>query len=290
MTLNRRRFLTISACFAGAPSIAQAETWTGRAFGAEINITLTGPRDRTSKALQLARGMIVRLERAFSLYDQSSELVHLNSVGQLAPSPEFLALMQIADRVHALTGGLFDPTVQPLWRALHTGCDVEAAQRLVGWSRVRVTSDLITLAPGQALTLNGIAQGFASDRVSDALADLGFHQTLVNIGEHRARGGPWKLALDDPEHGRMGILSLTEGAIATSSPLTTDILPAGHIVHPVQPAHWSTVTVEAETAAEADALSTGLVMAEADLVRRMRSAPGVRRIALIDFAGNLHSV
>ena len=75
--------------------------------------------------------------------------------------------------MHRATGGAFDPSVQPLWQALARGGDVEAARALTGWERVTIGQD-ITLAPGQALTFNGIAQGFATDVVTDLLASRGF--------------------------------------------------------------------------------------------------------------------
>ena len=41
---------------------------------------------------------------------------------------------------------------------------------------------------GAAITLNGIAQGYATDRVVDVLRARGLSTTLVNMGEIRALG------------------------------------------------------------------------------------------------------
>ena len=63
-----------------------------------------------------------RLEAIFTLYRAESELSRLNRDGYLlAPSPEMLAALDLAGRVHVATGGRFDPTVQPLWRAYAAG-------------------------------------------------------------------------------------------------------------------------------------------------------------------------
>lgn len=54
---------------------------------------------------------------------------------------------------------------------------------------VAFDAELIKPAPSQALTFNGIAQGFATDLVADVLRDHCLTNTLVNIGEYRAMGG-----------------------------------------------------------------------------------------------------
>ncbi|MEL7262686.1 MAG: FAD:protein FMN transferase, partial [Pseudomonadota bacterium] len=185
------------------------------------------------------------------------------------------------------TDGLFDPTVQPLWHALSMGQDTRHARNFIGWDRVAVRDRKVTLGSGQALTFNGIAQGYATDAVSDMLRARGFDNTLVNIGEYRGTGGPWRLGVADPTHGLLATRTLTTGAIATSSPLATPLGPDGHIVHPAQAPQWSTVSVEADSAAMADALSTGLTLGDIALARRVRAAKGVQRITLIDPGGDL---
>ncbi|MEL6450287.1 MAG: FAD:protein FMN transferase [Pseudomonadota bacterium] len=287
MTVTRRRFMAIAACFAGTPALAQRHAWIGRAFGAEVSIALNGPRGRAAPALDAARDLIARVERLFSLYDPRSDLVQLNASGTRVVPARFVALMQIADRAHRLTGGLFDPTVQPMWRAISDGGDVQAAAQLVGWDQVHLQDRTVRLAPGQALTFNGIAQGYATDLVSDLLRAHGFDHTLVNIGEYRGQGGPWRLGLSDPQHGLLATRTVSDSAIATSSPLATPLGAHGHIVHAAASPRWSTVSVEADSAALADALSTGLTLADQTLIKAVRTAPGVHRITLVDKTGDL---
>ncbi|MDX5402920.1 MAG: FAD:protein FMN transferase [Rhodobacterales bacterium] len=287
MNMNRRRFLTISAAFAATPALAQSHSWQGRAFGAEVSIRLSGPAGAVQPALHEAREIISQMEQRFSLFQPASELVRLNRQGYLQPSAPFAALFDLADRAHRITEGLFDPSVQPLWQALAVGNDPTGAVALIGWDRLSFDRGTIRLAPGQALTFNGIAQGFATDAVADALADAGFENALVNIGELRATGGDWRLAVEDPQYGMLATRSLDRGAIATSSPLATPLGGGGHILHPTRTPRWSTVSVEADRAAMADALSTGLVLADMDLIRQVRQTAGVRRITLVDHHGDL---
>ncbi|MBS0122833.1 FAD:protein FMN transferase [Thetidibacter halocola] len=286
--MRRRRFLTLAAAFACAPRLAHANTWQGRALGAEVSVTLSGPREATETALAAIPARLEQVERLFSLYRADSALVRLNHRGRLTtPHPLFAALMDLADHAHRLSGGLFDPTVQPLWQALARGEDIDAAQRAIGWARV-TSGGGITLGPGQALTLNGIAQGFATDLVTKDLRRQGFVRALVDIGEQVALGGPYRLGLVDPEYGLVGQRTLTAGAIATSSPGALRLGEATHILSPDgRPPLWSTISIEAPTATLADALSTAAVFMDEPALRALKSRAALHRITAVASNGDL---
>lgn len=273
--LTRRRFLTISAAAAVAPLPARAEAanhvWTGTALGARASIRLDHPDAEGIAARAAAE--IDRLEDVFSLYRPGSELMRLNAGGTLvAPSPDLLACLTLAGAVHAASRGLFDPTIQPLWaahataaaagRALDDGAR-QAALARTGWHRIRVGADAVTLAPGMALTLNGIAQGFVADRVAAMLAEAGLTDILIDTGELHAlgghpAGGAWPVGLVQG-----GEVALRARALATSAPLGTTFDQAGRLGHILDPRtgipaapRWRGVTISAPAAALADALST----------------------------------
>lgn len=294
--MKRRRFLCLAAAFGAAPLSARSGTgvrWSGRAFGADVRLQVDGPAAQADRVLNELPDLLKRIEATFSLYDPASELSELNRTGQLRdPSPWMRQLLDVADRAHRLTGGLFDPTVQPLWQALAAGGDVAGARALVGWSRV-ARDGSVRLGAGQALTLNGIAQGFATDLVLARLRALGARQALADIGETGALGGPFRLGMADPAAGQVGWRSLRDGAVATSSPgalrLDRD---TSHILHPLSvtaPA-WSTVSVAAPGAALADALSTAAVFLPAEALAGLRRRAGLGRILCVAPDGDLRSV
>ncbi len=290
--ISRRRFLAISAASLAAPA-AQAHTWTGRALGANAKITLYGGKASARTALEGVRSLIESAEAAFSLYDPESELSRLNRSGSHLPSPMFCELFTVADEIHRATGGLFDPTVQPLWQAYVAGEDVSAAQKMIGWHRVVAGNHgAIHLADGQALTFNGIAQGYITDLAATYLRTAGFRKVLVNIGEFAGSGEPWRVGIADPMHGFLGYRTLNDGAIATSSPEALMLPGSGHIFHPYGDAPvWSTVSVEASSATLADGLSTALCLARPNDIRRIRARlPGVGRVTLVDVEGSLTSL
>lgn len=288
--MKRRRFLQIMASAVvpvGFGRKVEAASWQGVAFGADCAVDLTGPGAGAALAALPAR--LGQIERLFSLYDPKSDLSRLNAAGELDnPGPEFRAILQLCDQLHRVTGGRFDPTVQPLWHTLAEGGDTMAARAAIGWDRVRVAAG-VRLGAGQAMTLNGIAQGFAADLVRADLAAAGFGHALVNLGEHAALGGPWHLMLVDPQWGEMALRSLTGSAIATSSPAATLVGGQSHIIDPRGGApQWSTVSVEADSAALADGLSTAFCLATEAGIRAMRAGlSGVRQITLVSLNGDL---
>ncbi|MDZ4137240.1 MAG: FAD:protein FMN transferase, partial [Paracoccaceae bacterium] len=273
--MNRRRFLAISAglaAFAAVPARATAlYTWHGTAVGAAASISLAHPDAKAIVARAVAE--ISRLEDIFSLYRATSALSRLNAAGRLdAPPFELLECLAISARVHAATSGLFDPTVQPLWQLYATRHAAGAppdtaaiAQVLprVGWGRVAYDSAAVAMAPGMAITLNGIAQGYIADRVALLLRAEGLSDILINTGELRALGqapggAGWPVQIDGA-----GKIALQDRALASSAPLGTVFDAAGkagHILDPLTglaaPARWRLVSISAPQAALADALST----------------------------------
>jgi len=297
MTLSRRRFLTISAAALSCSRSAQAtplHRWQGIALGARATITLNHPE--AERITETARAEIERLEQVFSLYRSTSALSQLNASGHLdAPPFELLDCLSIAATAHRATDGLFDPTVQPLWDlyahsygAGHAPSEAEIANaRAHGtWSDLRYSATAINLRPGMALTLNGIAQGYIADRIAHLLQAEGLSDILIDTGELRALGGhpdggDWPVILDTPGRPHLG---LRDRALASSAPRGTVFDAegtAGHILDPRTgtPAtpRWHLISVTAQSAAMADALSTAMCLMSAQDIKRAESAiSGVR--------------
>lgn len=284
--IDRRRFLGIAAAFAGAALIGRparaAVVWRGQALGAPTELILNHPDPaQAERLLRQVTRELTRLERIFTLYRDDSELVTLNRTGVLAaPSAEMVAALRLCAQVHAVTGGRFDPTVQPLWRAHAEGRDPAPCLARTGFGRVVIAEDRIALPRGAQVTLNGMAQGFITDRITDLLRAGGAEHTLVDMGEIRAIGGrndrlPWRVALQGG-----GTEPLTDRAIATTEP-SGFRFPDGspHLIDPQTGAarsNWARLAVIAPEAGLADALSTGLALSDAAQIRgALRAVPGV---------------
>jgi len=285
MSLSRRRFLCLTSAACLMAPAAQAFRWQGTALGAQAQIILDHPDARAITERALAE--ISRLENSFSLYREGSEISRLNATGRLdAPSFELLECMSIARRVHLLTEGRFDPTVQPLWQVFAqahiAGQSVDreelaAARQAVGFERVTFDSGSIALAQGQQITLNGIAQGYIADRVAHLMRTSGIRDVLIDTGEIVAMGGPdgapaWPVTIEGEARPRQ----IANRAIATSAPFGMVLDTAGKIGHILDPQNESTgpfirqISLSAKQAAFADALSTGLCLVQnADTLHRV---------------------
>ena len=320
-SISRRRFIGITAAAAGLPLIpfgraqaaADLAVWRGVALGAVAELRLHHP-DRSAAERLVERSVreLRRLERIFSLYREDSTLVELNRRGALAAPPvEFVDLLEACGRYVELTGGRFDPTVQPLWRmyAAHfaaPGADpsgptpdaLAAARDLVGWERVVVGRDRVALGRGMALTLNGVAQGYVTDRVADLLRAEGVEHSMIDLGEARALGAhpdgrPWRIGLADPERpGRIAEeVELVHGALATSAPSGFRFDPAGRFNHLLEPRsgepaeRYLSVSVTAARATTADALSTAFSFMPPDEIGRVLEAIGEGRAHLTTRSG-----
>jgi thiamine biosynthesis lipoprotein len=291
--VTRRLALTV---FAGASTAAvlglsrgQAKMptleWRGLALGGTAHIVIRHRDEAVArKVVGFCVGEIERLERTFSLYRSDSEILHLNREGRLDdPSHDFRLLLGEAQRYGKLSGGAFDVTVQPLWR-LYSGHfaarpetsegpdpkEIERVRTLVDYHGIDLDNGRAMLArQGMEITLNGMAQGYITDRIADMLRDAGMTNVLVDIGEIRALdGGTWKIGVADPRQpGQlMRDLSITGGAVATSAGMGSKFDRAGRFHHLFDPAtghsadRCLSATAIAPTAMEADTLATALAV------------------------------
>lgn len=292
---GRRRFIRIAAAATFAqlavPATAvRAEAgsfsaWRGMAMGNLTRIEICHPdRSRAAQILSIAAAEIARLESIFTLYQADSALAHLNRTGRLADPPlDLVRLLAEAHDLSECTGGAFDVTVQPIWQAYAahffaagadpSGPPEEAIRRavdLVDYRSIEVGPQAIRLVrPGMALTLNGIAPGYMTDRIMEILKNEGLDCALVDIGEIRTAGmrtaiEPWWVGLRDPldERRTAMTLPLMEQAVATSGAYGFRFDEAGRFHHLFDPRtgacphSYASISVVAPTATIADALAT----------------------------------
>lgn len=324
-TVGRRRLLLMAAVLPLAAWRIQqgAEAaplrWQGMALGAPASLMLHhgGDTAGAQAALEATLAELSRLEAMFSLFRADSVLSQLNRAGRIDQAPpEFMALLRTALNMAALSNGVFDPSIQPLWNLYFEHFVVSAntmpppaekvalARTLVDWRGVQLAGTTVTLTrPGMGLTLNGVAQGFITDRCSEVLRAHGFSHMLVDMGEPRAvaakpDGSAWQIGLADPREPSRALhtLSVFDQAVATSGGYGTMLDAAGLYTHLINPHTGRTapalesVTVVATTATQADTLSTALALIpNSDVSTRLallHTQPGCRAIC-IDHAGKV---
>ncbi len=243
--------------------------------------------DQLEAALNAAVKAIRHVERQMSLFDAESSISRLNRTGRLEHADrELLSVLRLSQQIGTKSAGSFDISMQPLWQIwsqateahrLPSSKEVERAQRLVNLRALELTPTSVRLnAPGTALSLNGVAQGYASDRAREVLRNNGIRHALIDSGETTFIGQapnalPWRLKIEDAVanpgkpnqvHTGGGPLLQSDGrAMATSSDTHT-VFSADrrhhHILDPrtgYSPQYWSSVTVLAPSCAMADVLT-----------------------------------
>jgi len=290
--LNRRRFLTISAAACSLPMQAIAATpparWRGIALGAQATLQLAGLTQTQADPIFLAvENELSRLENIFSLYKETSEITRLNTSGRLAaPSHELLEVLSISNMLNTASDGAFDPTVQSLWQAA-----ADNAGTATGWKYQQYNSQRVEFThPDTAkmgLTLNGIAQGYITDKIADLLRQSGLTNVLVDFGEivasgQRSIGQDWRVGIKAPSGQLVKKMTMTDRALATSAP----IIPVGDSAQPnphIFPPNshhqlqQGLVSVSAPTAAIADGLSTACcLLSEHQIQVALDQIPGTR--------------
>lgn len=319
--LSRRRFIRISAASAGllavpfgrAKADASLITWRGTMLGADATIKIHHQDAHVAERLvETACAEARRLERLFSLYLQDSALVELNRTGVLvAPPTELVDLLQASLRYAEMTGGAFDPTVQPLWLlyADHFSrpdadpngppqSAVQAALARVGYGRLHVSRDRIAMPRGSAITLNGIAQGYVTDKIVELLRSQGVAHSLVDMGEARAigprpDGRPWDVGIADPDFaGRTAAtVPIVDRAVSTSGSYGFQFDSAGRFNHLFDPptggcaGRYRSVTTVSANATAADAMSTAFSLMPESQIRSLLAPAGIERVHVVDAQG-----
>ena len=260
-------------------------------FAMDTVMSVTVYGDNGEETVPAVRDEVTRLDKLLSRTDPDSQISQINAHagdGSTVQVAEELAglLTQAQDIATALPGD-FDVTIAPVMDAWgftkeerHVPSDEElaAAMALVDSSKLTVDGSAVRLEQaGMELDLGAIAKGFTAGRAegiirasgaTSALLDLGGNVTVVGP---RPDGGPWRVAVKDPQDtsNYLCVLSLEDVTASTSGGyeryFEEDGVRYHHIIDPKtgHPADTGllSVTVVSANPVLADALSTALFVA-----------------------------
>ena len=267
-------------CGAGELEVAKKSS---NALGTRVSLTvLHHDGQEGADAIDSALSELERVEQLMSIYRNGSQLSELNRHGEVNnPDPLFLAIMRTAMEWSRRSNGAFDITVQPLWElfehARQNGTTpdlavIEEARGKVNWREIEISASGIRFKKiGMAVTLNGIAQGFATDRVRNVLTARGVEHALIDCGELgtvgvNSQGQPWRVGIQHPreQDAFISVARLAGRSLSTSGDYETTFTPdfrLNHLFDPrtgQSPADLASVTIAAPRATHADALSTAV--------------------------------
>lgn len=271
-------FLAILLLLPSCGRTPKKRTATVFAMNTVMNLTVYGSAD----AIAAAEARIRESERLFSVTDEKSEIFAVNRNGGGEVSAETAVLIAAALTFGARTEGALDITVYPVVRAwgFTTGnhrvpdaAELEELLTSVGYDRVTVSGNTVTLAENTEIDLGSVAKGYTADCLTALLREAGVTSALLNLGGNvqavgsRPDGKDWRVAVRNPNGKEyVGVLSVSDRAVVTSGGYERYFERNGQIYHHIiDPATGypaksglSSVTVVAESGLLADALSTAL--------------------------------
>jgi thiamine biosynthesis lipoprotein len=254
---------------------------------------------RLKQALDASVQAIRSVEKQMSLFDPDSAVSRLNRLGELRqPDVELVSVLSLAQHVSLRSAGAFDVTMQPLWGlwSLHSQTQTVPSAKallqtrsLVNWRALTVSPEVVRLnVKGMGVSLNGIAQGYAADKVRAVLQSHGVQHALIDTGEttvlgQSSKAEDWRFAVEPSAASTVTppVISPHGWALATSSDSHT-VFSADHVHHHIlnpltgdSPSHWASVSVIAPSCALADALTKVFFMCPPQGVERLAKAWGV---------------
>jgi FAD:protein FMN transferase len=297
--VRRRDFLGALAVGLVGPAVRVAplrrrrerlvERWSW-AMGQAVHLQLFAESEAAGyDAAQAALTELRRVEQRLSLFDDTSELCELNrraGRASLTGDADLSTVLAAALRFQAVSGGAFNPAVEPLMRAwgFHrprttepSATEIAEARQAARAARIEVDGRTLALPSGETqLDLGGIGVGYGLDRMASVLRRMGIERAFLDVsGDCLALGAPpgeagWRVDIADPRRPGQTIATtrLRDMALATSSNTISVVrygrAVRGHVINPDTgwPANALTqVSVVARTGIEADALSTAMLVA-----------------------------
>lgn len=272
-----------------------------------------------NEAIFEAYSEVKRLDDMLSNYKSDSNLAQVNSYagkGRIKVPSEFIELTERAVYFSNLTDGAFDITVGELvdlWRNSQQKDDMPDEKVIKRTVSECVGSKKISLYPREkeielkssclSIDFGGIGKGYAVDRALKILRDKGIENGLINFsGNIYAIGSPpgeegWRIAIKHPrmKDEALTFIEVRDMAVSTSGDYERYFEIGGkrfsHIIdprtgYPVE--YVPSVTVIAENATDADALSTAVsVMGKEKSVETLEKLERVGAIIVTGYGGDL---
>ncbi len=219
------------------------------------------------------------LEAELSRFIETSDVARLNrtAAGQwLRVGPAMIAVLEVAERVRAASGGAFD-VCAAAGRSVAGRIEIDAERQRVRRLDAQVRVDL-----------GGVGKGYALDEAGEVLADWGVEAALLHCGQSTVlavgdAGRSWEVAIRDPDDPQRTIATETlRGGEALSG---SGVTLRPHIVDPRSgraETRWPAAWALAATAAEADAWSTALMLMDAEAIRSACGRSGLIRAMWVE--------
>lgn len=268
---------------------------------------------QASKALDLVYARLREIEQKMTINQAGSEIDNVNlQAGKQAVtvSADTFAVVRRALEYGEITGGKFDPTIQPivsLWRIgspearVPSPAEIQANLPLVDYRHVQLDEQRLTIylpQAGMGLDLGGIAKGYAADQAVSILREQGVKNAIISLGGNvytlgrNPQGKPWRIGVQNPENERntfIGVIETGDETLVTSGAYERYLEVGGkvyhHIIDPATgyPAESDVLssTIITTQSIDADALSTSIfILGREKGLQLIEQLPGIEAIVI----------
>ena len=283
----------------------------GQTMGTTYTVKLIAPDEKIDR-IALGGKLQERLtdiDGSMSTYDANSELSRFNAAGStdwISISAELCRVISSALSLSSQTAGAFDITVGPLVNLWGFGPEgvvaappeddqVATALARVGFEKIHTDCGAPAIRKDRAdiyVDLSAFAKGYAVDQSAELLEANDVSNYLVEIGGelrvngHNAAGNPWAIAVEKPLDDTrevQSVMHLTNSAVATSGDYRNFFEYDGNrYSHTIDPRSGrpvthaaAAVTVVGDSAADADALATALLVLGPDAGLKFAASQGI---------------
>lgn len=287
----------------GKKDKSDAGSWQhaeGMVWNTEYHITYNGQQELKDSILTV----LERVGNSLNVFDENSLVSRVNRQDTTPVNDDFVMVYTASQKIHRVTGGAFDPTLEPLIKAWGFGpghqasadtARIDSLMAFVGLDKTRLRRDaLVKDDPSVRFNFSAIAKGYGCDCIGAMFTRHGVSDWLVEIGGEVAvsgfspSGGKWKIAVDRPVfqkdtivHDPECIVEFTDMGMATSGNYRNfhagaDGQTYGHTISAKtgRPAGTDVIsaTVVARTCMEADALATSFMATGSHTARELNKS------------------
>jgi len=206
-----------TACWA-----KQEHVIRGRTMGTTYQVkVVTGNLQDISGVKEKIDRRLEDINRSMSTYQKDSEISRFNRFNRVGQkfkiSNDFFQVMKAGQKIHRLSNGAWDGTVNPLvdlWGFGRGGrrnkippkSEIVSLLSEIGFANIEVLHPGFLVKKRAAVTvdLSSIAKGYGVDEVAALLRNLGFKNYLVEIGGeifaagHRQESTSWRIGINRP--------------------------------------------------------------------------------------------
>jgi len=300
MNIKRRKLLQLGSATA-LTGLTYSPVWartmgvkvlTGSAFGSSWRLVMA---DTQEDPRRLIDGIVDSVDKRMSPFRTDSHLGKFNAGGTTAIDGNTRLVIEAALDLAKNSSGAFDPTSAPIGRKYGFGPTAIPARAPSGmYSKIHlVGKKLVKSVPHLTLDLNGIAKGYALDKIAAALDGLDF--VLELGGEVLARGRHpsrrrWRIGIERPGTNKLQrLINAGNEALATSGDANQSYEVGGrHYAHVIDPRtakpldnDVASVSVLAPSGMLADGLATAAMVLGPNASRSLLSVYNARALFLL---------